>query len=31
MENNRIAEVLAFLEKHGLGYKLHTHPPLPTI
>ena len=31
MENNRIAEVLNFLEKHGLGYKLHTHPPLPTI
>ena len=31
MENNRIAEDLAFLEKHGLGYKLHTHPPLPTI
>ena len=31
MENKRIAEVLDFLEKHGLGYKLHTHPPLPTI
>lgn len=31
MENRKIAEVLAFLEKHGLGYKLHTHPPLPTI
>ena len=31
MENKRIAEVLAFLEEHGLGYKLHTHPPLPTI
>lgn len=30
-ENKRISEVLAFLEKHGLGYKLHTHPPLPTI
>ena len=31
IDNPRIAEVLAFLEKHGLGYKLHTHPPLPTI
>lgn len=31
MENTRIAEVLRFLEKHGLGYELHTHPPLPTI
>lgn len=31
IENQRIAEVLDFLEKHGLGYKLHTHPPLPTI
>ena len=30
-DNPRIAEVLDFLEKHGLGYKLHTHPPLPTI
>ena len=29
--NPRIAEVLRFLEAHGLGYKLHTHPPLPTI
>lgn len=29
--NNRIAEVLDFLQKHSLGYKLHTHPPLPTI
>ena len=31
MENNRIAGVLAFLDEHGLGYELHTHPPLPTI
>ena len=31
IDNTRIAEVLAFLEKHGLGYELHTHPPLPTI
>ena len=31
IDNPRIAEVLDFLEKHGLGYKLHTHPPLPTI
>ena len=31
IDNPRIAEVLAFLEKHGLGYELHTHPPLPTI
>ena len=30
-DNPRIAEVLDFLEKHSLGYKLHTHPPLPTI
>lgn len=27
----KTAEVLDFLEKHGLGYELHTHPPLPTI
>lgn len=27
----RTAVVLDFLEKHGLGYRLHTHPPLPTI
>ena len=31
IDNPRIAEVLDFLEKHGLGYMLHTHPPLPTI
>ena len=31
IDNPRIAEVLDFLEKHGLGYELHTHPPLPTI
>ncbi len=30
-DNPRIAEVLDFLEKHSLGYELHTHPPLPTI
>ena len=29
--NPRIDEVLTFLEDHGLDYKLHTHPPLPTI
>ena len=27
----RIEEVLDFLEKHGLGYEIHRHPPLPTI
>ena len=27
----RIDEVLRHLEEHGLEYKLHTHPPLPTI
>ena len=31
IENARIAEVIAFLEEHGLAYELHTHPPLPTI
>lgn len=31
MENNKIKEVLDFLELHKLDYKLHTHPPLPTI
>ena len=30
-QKERITEVLEFLEKNGLGYKLHTHPPLPTI
>lgn len=29
--NPRIDEVLTFLEENGLDYKLHTHPPLPTI
>ena len=29
--NPRIDEVLLFLDKHSLGYELHTHPPLPTI
>lgn len=31
VQNNKIAEVTGFLEKHGLGYVMHTHPPLPTI
>lgn len=30
-DNPRIAEVLHFLEEHGLGYEFHAHPPLPTI
>ena len=30
-DNPRIAEVLDFLQKNGLGYEFHTHPPLPTI
>ena len=30
-DNPRIDEVLNFLQKHGLGYELHVHPPLPTI
>lgn len=29
--NQRIDEVLLFLQQHGLEYELHTHPPLPTI
>lgn len=29
--NHRIDEVLAFLESNGLDYKIHMHPPLPTI
>lgn len=29
--NRRIDLVLGFLEKHGIEYELHTHPPLPTI
>ena len=29
--NPRIDKVLTFLEENGLEYKLHTHPPLPTI
>ncbi|MBR2063976.1 MAG: prolyl-tRNA synthetase associated domain-containing protein [Bacteroidales bacterium] len=29
--NPRIDEVLTFLEDKGIDYKLHTHPPLPTI
>ena len=29
--NQRIDEVLKFLEDHDLKYELHTHPPLPTI
>lgn len=31
MGNNKIKEVLDFLELHNISYKLHTHPPLPTI
>jgi len=29
--NERIDKVLKFLEDNGIGYKNHTHPPLPTI
>jgi Ala-tRNA(Pro) deacylase len=29
--NNKIQEVLDFLDQHNIGYTLHTHPPLPTI
>ena len=29
--NERIDGTLRFLDDHGLGYELHTHPPLPTI
>ena len=31
IENNKIKEVLDFLDQHNISYKLHTHPPLPTI
>lgn len=31
IENNKIKEVLDFLELHNISYKLHTHPSLPTI
>ena len=31
IENNKIKEVLDFLELHNISYKLHPHPPLPTI
>ncbi len=27
----KIAEVLDFLEKHGIAYEIYRHPPLPTI
>ena len=27
----RIAKVLDFLDRNGIGYEYHTHPPLPTI
>ena len=27
----RIAEVLEFLENNGISYEIHRHPPLPTI
>ena len=30
-DNPRIKEVEAFLDERGIGYELHTHPPLPTI
>lgn len=29
--NEKIKKTLDFLDKHGIGYELHTHPPLPTI
>lgn len=29
--NERINNVLSFLEENGIEYKNHTHPPLPTI
>lgn len=28
---SRITKTLDFLTEHGIGYELHTHPPLPTI
>ena len=31
IENNKIQEVLDFLDRHDISYKLHPHPPLPTI
>ena len=31
IENKKIKEVLDFLELHNIRYKLHIHPPLPTI
>ena len=31
IQNIKIKEVLDFLELHNISYKLHTHPPLPTI
>ena len=31
MQNDRINKVLSFLESNGITYKMHTHPPLPTI
>ena len=31
IDNNKIQEVLDFLDLHSISYKLHTHPPLPTI
>ena len=31
IENNKIQEVLDFLDQHSISYTLHTHPPLPTI
>ena len=31
MSNERIDKVHRFLEEHGIEYKPHYHPPLPTI
>lgn len=31
MAEERIEEVLRFLEQHGIDYEIHRHPPLPTI
>ena len=29
--NPKIDRTLAFLDGHSIGYRLYTHPPLPTI
>jgi Ala-tRNA(Pro) deacylase len=31
VDNEKIKEVIDFLDQHNISYKLHTHPPLPTI